>query len=122
MIERLKKYFAEEKKKKSGGTIGEEQLREMKAAGIIRRHYTFYGRVQGVGFRYRAQAAALDLDLTGWVENQSNGTVEMELQGQNEQMSRMINRLRTDQFIRIDDFDVYMMPLEAETSFRVRGY
>ena len=35
-------------------------------AGTVRRHYRIYGRVQGVGFRYRAKYAAQSLNLTGW--------------------------------------------------------
>ena len=35
----------------------------------LRRHYFFFGDVQGVGFRYHAKYGALDLGLTGWVKN-----------------------------------------------------
>lgn len=33
-------------------------------AGTVRRHYRIYGRVQGVGFRYRAKYATQSLNLT----------------------------------------------------------
>ena len=36
---------------------------------IIRRHYNFFGWVQGVGFRYTAQYAANACKVTGWVKN-----------------------------------------------------
>lgn len=39
------------------------------------------GRVQGVGFRYFALHKALELNITGWVKNTSNGTVEIEATG-----------------------------------------
>ena len=35
----------------------------------IRKHLIFSGRVQGVGFRYRAMNIAQMLGLTGWVKN-----------------------------------------------------
>lgn len=38
---------------------------------IVRRHITFYGWVQGVGFRYRARHAAELYGCTGWVRNES---------------------------------------------------
>lgn len=48
----------------------------------IRKHIYFYGRVQGVGFRYYAVQKANQLGLTGWVRNLSDGSVEMEVEGQ----------------------------------------
>lgn len=42
--------------------------------GIMqRRQIRFYGRVQGVGFRYHAKHAAAALGLTGWVRNEYDG-------------------------------------------------
>jgi len=41
----------------------------------------FTGRVQGVGFRYTAQRAASRYDLTGFVRNCPDGSVEAFLQG-----------------------------------------
>ena len=42
----------------------------------IRKHIIFYGRVQGVGFRYYAVQKANQLGLTGWVKNLYDGSVE----------------------------------------------
>jgi acylphosphatase len=39
------------------------------------------GRVQGVGFRYSVVDRADRLDLTGWVRNRRDGTVEVFAQG-----------------------------------------
>ena len=39
------------------------------AEDVIRKHFYFEGRVQGVGFRYKAMYLASQLDLTGWVDN-----------------------------------------------------
>ena len=33
---------------------------------LVRKHYLFYGRVQGVGFRFTAYHKAVELGLTGW--------------------------------------------------------
>ena len=41
----------------------------------------FYGRVQGVGFRYTAYHIAQELSLSGWVKNEFDGTVLCEVQG-----------------------------------------
>ena len=47
----------------------------------VRKHIFFYGRVQGVGFRYYSVNKARQLGLTGWVRNLYDGSVEMEVQG-----------------------------------------
>jgi len=38
--------------------------------------FTVSGQVQGVGFRYSAQAQARRLGLSGWVGNRDDGCVE----------------------------------------------
>ena len=48
--------------------------------GTVRRRYTITGQVQGVGFRYRARYAAQTLDLTGWAQNEDDGSVTLEVQ------------------------------------------
>ena len=49
--------------------------------GEVRKHIVFQGRVQGVGFRYTAKYMAQSLGLVGWVQNEWDGTVTMEVQG-----------------------------------------
>ena len=47
----------------------------------LRLHLRFIGTVQGVGFRWTNQGIANQLNLTGWVRNNGDGSVEMEIQG-----------------------------------------
>jgi len=42
------------------------------------------GRVQGVGFRQYIRTVAHELGLTGWVKNNSLGTVEAFIEGSSE--------------------------------------
>lgn len=87
-----------------------------------RKHIYFYGRVQGVGFRWKAMQAAKYMGLTGWVRNMDNGNVEMEIQGMEERMDQLFQELYSDRFIRIEKMEVIRLPLiEEETDFRVRG-
>ena len=51
---------------------------------MIRRHITFTGYVQGVGFRYRVHHAASLYGCTGWVRNEWSRSVTMEIQGEPE--------------------------------------
>ena len=39
----------------------------------------YTGRVQGVGFRYSAKQVASGFDVTGWIKNLDDGTVEMQV-------------------------------------------
>jgi acylphosphatase len=44
------------------------------------------GRVQGVGFRWRAVIEARNRGITGFVKNQSDGSVYIEAEGPQEQL------------------------------------
>lgn len=90
---------------------------------VIRCHYRFYGDVQGVGFRYRAKYAAQSLELTGWVQNLDDGSVEMEVQGYAEQIDQMLPLIRRSDWIVIRDMRMEQIPVNPwENSFMVRGY
>lgn len=54
---------------------------------VRRLHLRFTGQVQGVGFRWNAERTANSLGMTGWVRNEWDGSVTMELQGTNDQIS-----------------------------------
>jgi len=58
-------------------------------------HLVIQGRVQGVGFRYFTLRRAQALGLTGWVHNLANGDVEVEAEGEREQLEKLVELLRT---------------------------
>ena len=60
---------------------------------MTRKHIVFYGWVQGVGFRYRARHTADLYGCTGWVRNEYDGSVSMEIQGEEENIDNWILRL-----------------------------
>jgi acylphosphatase len=47
-----------------------------------RRTIHYSGRVQGVGFRYAARAAAGGYDVTGYVQNLDDGRVRLVVEGE----------------------------------------
>ena len=93
----------------------------MEAGEIIRQHMKISGRVQGVGFRYRAKYVASGLGLTGWVRNEWDGPVELEAQGTLEQINKMLTLINQGTYIRIDELNRKNIPLdEYESVFNVR--
>ena len=85
----------------------------------IRRQYIFYGDVQGVGFRWRARQAAKLYGLTGWVRNDWEGSVTMELQGEEALLGKVLLVLENSRYIRIERTETRNLPLdEKERSFR----
>lgn len=50
-------------------------------AGSIMRRLIYHGRVQGVGFRATTASLARGFAVEGYVRNQSDGTVELAVQG-----------------------------------------
>mgnify|MGYP000131582827 CR=1 FL=1 len=68
----------------------------------VRKHIIFHGRVQGVGFRYTAKYLAQSLGLTGWVANEWDGTVSMEIQGREALINKLLVGLNHGQFITIE--------------------
>ncbi|HAE80793.1 MAG: acylphosphatase [Clostridium sp.] len=90
---------------------------------ILRKHLIFSGRVQGVGFRYQARHLAQSLGLTGWVKNLWDERVEMEVQGEEAQIYRLIEELSRGRFIYIERVESETIPVDYhESSFRVTGY
>lgn len=84
---------------------------------IIRKHIIFYGSVQGVGFRYYSVNKARQLGLTGWVRNLYDGTVEMEVQGEEQAIDELIMFLDRHRYIRIEKMDVKSQTLQDEYGF-----
>ena len=87
----------------------------------VRKHIVFHGRVQGVGFRYTAKYMAQSLELTGWVRNEYDGTVTMEVQGRETLINKLLVRLNHDRFITIEWMDTEeILLVDTERSFSVR--
>ncbi len=86
----------------------------------IRKHFIFSGRVQGVGFRYRSMHIAQMLGLTGWVKNNWDGDVEMEVQGRREDIEKLVSLLHEQRFIWIERIESKEIPVIKESSFFIR--
>ena len=81
---------------------------------VIRKHYYVDGRVQGVGFRYRAYYIAQQYGLTGYAVNLDDGRVELEVQGEQALVDSFLNKVEEVHFIRIDSFEAKSMPVDPD--------
>ena len=74
------------------------------------------GRVQGVGFRYFVQTNAMELDITGWVRNMDDGTVTMEIHGTDEQIEKLIGRIKKGStFIKVKNMELTKLETIEQT-------
>ena len=88
---------------------------------IIREHFVFTGRVQGVGFRYKVSILTHHYKVTGWIKNNADGSVEAQLQGREEALDQIVRQLNQDAYIRIDWITRERMePDRKEGGFSVR--
>ena len=80
------------------------------------------GRVQGVGFRASTHTKALALQLTGYVRNLPNGTVEIVAQGPRESLRSLESwAQRGPSYARVDAVAVEVrQPTELFATFEIR--
>lgn len=79
------------------------------------------GRVQGVGFRFNAHYFASHFNLTGWIKNCDDGTVEMEVQGSENDISAFKIKIQEgNRYIKVKN--IYSQKIEninGDKAFRV---
>lgn len=79
------------------------------------------GKVQGVGFRYLAQAAALEKEVTGWVKNLDNGFVEIYAEGTAEQLNSFVSVLKQgSRFARVHHIKEEPAAIQQLTTFKIK--
>ena len=85
------------------------------------RHVRVTGRVQGVFFRAWTSDEARALGITGWVRNCSDGTVEARLEGEPENLDRLIGLLHEGPpGARVERVEVEDTDVEQLGAFKIR--
>lgn len=81
------------------------------------------GRVQGVGLRFFTMENASKLGLTGWVKNMADGTVHLEVQGEDSVITEFVSIIKKGNFIiNVETFDAKEMPVvEEEKAFIIKN-
>ena len=88
---------------------------------LTARRFFIRGRVQGVGYRYFAQKAAAQWNVSGYARNLEDGSVEVFAIGTAGQLSELAGTLRTGPpFSDVRSVDVQEAALENHKGFRIR--
>ena len=83
-----------------------EGVDNMDMSNNIRKAARAQGRVQGVGFRFFVQTEAKKAGVTGWVKNEYDGSVTMEIQGTPDQLLALEDRIKKGNgFARVSQLD-----------------
>ena len=91
--------------------------------GTVRRRYPITRQVEGGRFRARARYAAQTLDLTGWVQNEDDGSVTLEVQGDPDKFISLFAMIQKSDYIQITGIRQKDIPPDPwERGFSVKGY
>ena len=89
-----------------------EKIKRELPPGTIRKEFHFEGNVQNIGFRFEVQSHAKPLGITGYAKNNDDGSVTAELQGNLEDINRVIANLHNIDRIQIDSMTEKDIPLD----------
>lgn len=89
-----------------------EKIKRELPPGTIRKEFHFEGNVQNIGFRFEVQSHAKPLGITGYAKNNDDGTVTVQLQGNLEDINRVISDLHNIDRIQIDSMTEKDIPLD----------
>jgi len=79
------------------------------------------GKVQNVGFRYYTKNKAEELNLNGFVKNKLDGSVCIEVVGEETAADEFIMWCHSGpQWARVDSVQVYDIPLFEENGFGIK--
>ncbi len=91
----------------------------------IRLRILVRGRVQGVGFRRFVYKRALNFSVSGWVRNNADGSVEIEVAGDSQSVSGFCGEVSKGSFIaRVDEMEEVLREICREQpsgQFLIRG-
>lgn len=66
-----------------------------------------FGRVQGVGFRYYSTQKANKLNISGWVTNRIDGSVQIDAQGEEKSIEKFIEWTKSGpSYARVDNINI----------------
>ena len=89
---------------------------------LFAKRVIFEGRVQGVGFSYTVKDLSRGFEVCGWVKNLADGSVELQVMGQREEVESFIKEIAEESNVahHIKNLTAEKIPpLENCTGFRI---
>ena len=78
------------------------------------------GRVQGVSFRTTARRKALNLGLNGFVQNQKDGSVQLQVEGDSENLDKFVDWCHEGSYhARVKECVVEQIPMNEYFDFKI---
>lgn len=79
------------------------------------------GRVQGVGFRYYTHKKALAFELKGYVKNETDGSVYIEVEGEDSKVKTFVAWCeKGPAWSRVAELKISEIPFVGFTSFNIK--
>ena len=86
-----------------------------------RRHLVVRGRVQGVNFRWSCREVADRLDLSGWVRNRPDGSVEVVAEGDESALAELVSWCSHGPVhAHVSDVEEHVEATRGEIGFEIR--
>lgn len=80
-----------------------------------------YGKVQGVGFRFYTQKTAVEMGVKGFVKNERDGSVYIEVEAPADIMETFLHWVRKGpEWARVDEMNVQDIPTQGFADFSIR--
>jgi len=86
----------------------------------MRKKFIFYGKVQGIGFRFRASRSARKHKITGWVKNNDDGSVTLATEGSEKNIENLINYLKNYLQGKIENIEESIEKEEGLKAFEIK--
>ena len=80
---------------------------------------TFSGNVQGVGFRKRTKRIATNHDVGGYVKNLPDGSVELYVEGNEEDCQRFVDHVKREMCAEISAVHAKITPVLGKPEFSI---
>lgn len=97
----------------------QEQTPVFTSTDKVRIRYHFTGIVQNVGFRVEVWKRAKELGLTGYVENNDDGSVTSEIEGPKEKIEYLVDSMKKIPRINIQSIRQEQIQVKNDTTFKM---